>query len=484
MRIARQAPLPAAKPVALVVPHAGWEYSGPAAAAAYRAIHPGDYERVVIVGPAHRADFIGFSLNEWDGYRTPLGVIPICAEAATLRDRRVVVDATGADREEHSIEIQLPLLQQRLGAFCLIPILAGRTTPSMEQRLAERLAALHDHKTLFVFSSDFIHYGSRFGFTPYGTSASRAREQILTLEQAAVDLIQAGDTNGFRTYVASTGATICGQRDLAVMLELLPKILPQARGTVLAHYASFDLPGSPGDDGVGYVSMAFSDVATSPEPAQPPMGAPRERPVCRVDSPKLDAATGNALVGLARSALQTQLRGSGELRRALEELPDRDELYRIQAAFVTLQRQGRLRGCVGQVRPEYPLVEAVVRSAVSAALNDVRFDPVTGQELEDLTVEVTALEPIRPVGSWRNIELGRHGIVLEQQGRRALFLPQVPGEHGFSLEQTLAALSRKAGLAKDAWRSPGAKFYVFGAQVFKNASGPAGSATARGSDAL
>jgi AmmeMemoRadiSam system protein A/AmmeMemoRadiSam system protein B len=438
----------------------------------------------VIVGPAHRADFFGFSLNEWYGYRTPVGVVPICPEAARLRDRRVVVDATGADREEHSIEIQLPLLQQRLGDFCMIPILAGRTTPAMEQRLAERLAALHDHKTLFVFSSDFIHYGSRFGFTPYGASASRARQQILALEQAAVDLIGAGNASGFRAYVASTGATICGQRNLAVMLELLPKVLPQARGMLLAHYASFDLPGSAGDDGVGYVSMAFCDVATPPESSRPPMGAPRERPVCRADSPRLDAATGAALVGLARSALQTELRGTGELRRALEKLPDRDELHRVQEAFVTLQRQGRLRGCVGQVHPEYPLVEAVVRSAVGAALDDARFGPVTARELEDLTIEVAALEPIRSVGSWRNIELGRHGIVLEQQGRRALFLPQVPCQRGFSLQQTLAALSRKAGLAQNAWRSPGAKFYVFGAQVFEDASGPDGTTTARGSDAL
>ena len=122
MRVASAAPALPGKPVALIVPHAGWDFSGVAAAAAYRGLQRGDFSRVVIIGPSHHSAFAGFSINDWKGYKTPLGAVPMCPEAVTLRDGELVIDARGADQEEHSIEIQLPMLQQRLGSFCLLPI--------------------------------------------------------------------------------------------------------------------------------------------------------------------------------------------------------------------------------------------------------------------------------------------------------------------------------------------------------------------------
>jgi len=475
MRSTAAAPAPATRPLALIVPHAGWSFSGPAAATAYRSVHAGDYTRVVIVGPSHSGDFFGFSVNNWDAFATPLGEVPLCSEADTLRDGKLVTDVPGVDREEHSIEIQLPWLQDRLGAFCLIPILAGRTTPSMERALARKLAPFNDGRTLFVFSSDFVHYGERFGYAPYGRSARNARDKIFGLEIRAIRLIEAKDAPGFRDYLEATGATICGRRGLSVLLELLPLLGRDLRPTLLAHYASVDLPDAPSEDSVGYVSLAFAPAADEQSLAARALGAPSRPRVCRVDSPALKAQDGQRLVRIARAALRTELLGTDDLVRELGTLPARSELDRVQAVFVTLEEDGRLRGCVGQVRPQYPLVEAVVHSVLDAALNDTRFDPVTRDEIDRLSFEVTALEPLHPVPSWRRIELGRHGILLAARGRQALFLPQVPGEQGWDLEQTLGALARKAGLGEDAWRDPDARFYVFAGQVFKQQPARAGA---------
>jgi len=182
-------------------------------------------------------------------------------------------------------------------------------------------------------------------------------------------------------------------------------------------------------------------------------------------------------VRLARAAITSELRGTDDVERELAALPPRPELDRMQGVFVTLSRTdprevaqlGKLRGCIGQVLPAYPLHEAVVVAAVSAALEDPRFNPVTADELDRLSVEVTVLSVPRPVASWKEIKLGTHGILLDQNGRRAVFLPQVPGEQGWTLEETLEHLSRKAGLDGAAWRDPSTKFSVFEGQVIEEA---------------
>jgi len=193
-----------------------------------------------------------------------------------------------------------------------------------------------------------------------------------------------------------------------------------------------------------------------------------------VDAPPITDADGQRLVRIARAALNTQLRGADDLSRELSQFPTGSEYERLQGVFVTLNRtdpaeiasEGKLRGCIGQIFPALPVYEAVVEAAVSAALRDTRFYPVQPSELGRLEVEVTALSLPKPVASYQEIRIGTHGIVIEKGGRRAVFLPQVPGEQGWTLEQTLTELSQKAGLPRDAWRE-GAKFSVFTGQVFK-----------------
>ena len=135
-------------------------------------------------------------------------------------------------------------------------------------------------------------------------------------------------------------------------------------------------------------------------------------------------------------------------------------------AFVTLKKHGTLRGCIGTIEPVKPLHRAIVENAVHAALHDRRFRPVREAELSGLDLEVSVLSPPRPIPRWQDFRVGKHGIVLSKQGRRAVYLPEVAEEQGWTPEQTLTHLSRKAGLPLDAWRS-GARFEVFTTQIYE-----------------
>lgn len=141
----------------------------------------------------------------------------------------------------------------------------------------------------------------------------------------------------------------------------------------------------------------------------------------------------------------------------------------VRGAFVTLHQNGELRGCVGEISPRRPLYQAVREHAVNAGVYDNRFEPVRAEDLASLEFEISALTPPNAVSSYRDIILGRHGIVLRKQGQTAVFLPQVAPEQGWDLETTLKALSRKAGLPEDAWKHQ-AGFLVFEAEVFSEAS--------------
>jgi hypothetical protein len=471
LRQASAAPVPAGRPVALVVPHAGWAYSGVVAAAAYRLLAPGAFGRVVVVAPSHHGAFEGYALDDAPAYRTPLGEIPVSREAVEVLKApglaRVVAGVTGP---EHAVEIELPFLQAVLGRFSLVPVLVGRVDAAAQEAFALRLAMLDDGKTLFVFSTDFTHYGPRFEYSPFGSTAS-AGAKIRALDAAAIDLLCRVDADGFRAFVKEKDATICGRSGLGTMMELLERIAPKTKGTLLAHWASGEMPGSRDDSSVDYAALAYTRGG---EAAGPALTAPLAMLPVEPSAPPLPDSLGRTLVRVARGALEAELkRDTAHLDVALRELGDAPEASRLQAVFVTLKntdplevaRLGELRGCIGQVVPTYALDLAVVKSALDAALQDPRFPEVEATELAKLSVEVTVLSPIVPTGSWKEIRIGTHGIVLSKGGKRALFLPQVAVEQRWTLEETLDHLALKAGLSSGEWRS-GASFSVFTGQVF------------------
>lgn len=183
-------------------------------------------------------------------------------------------------------------------------------------------------------------------------------------------------------------------------------------------------------------------------------------------NPTLTADDRKALLVLARKTMALAMEGRApETPEEVGIVPSEAMMQRM-GGFVTLTMDGELRGCIGEIFPRRPLAQVVLDHALSAAFDDPRFPPLTVAELPRVRIEISALTPPVPVASSRDIEIGRHGMVLELGNRSAVFLPQVAPEQGWDLPTTLAALSQKAGLCNDAWKDPRVRFTVFEALVF------------------
>ena len=442
---------PAAAPVpgirGLIVPHAGYVYSGATAARAYAAVRGSAFRTVMILAPSHYSAFRGLSIPDVSAYRTPLGDVPLASEAcrALRRASPLIAAREAAHAREHSVEVELPFLQATLGRFSLIPILVGRLEPGDYPLLADLLAPYVRDGTLLVASSDFTHYGPAYGYVPFTREVER---RIRDLDSQALDRILALDRPGLLAWRERTGATICGIRGIGLLLELLRRG-PAVRGRILGYTTSGALAGD-FTNSVSYAAVLFHgrDPVMSLTPAEK-----------------------KSLLVLARRALEARLRDGRDLADPPPGVALSPRLREPAGAFVTLERDGELRGCIGFIEPIRPLYRAVMENAVSAATRDFRFPPVEAEELPRIRIEISVLTPLREIPGPEAFEPGRHGIVLEKQGHRAVFLPQVAAERGWDRETTLEHLCRKAGLPPDAWRR-GARFQVFEAEVFREQGPP------------
>lgn len=441
-------------PNILILPHAGWAYSGKIAWRAARLVKGGGFRRVVVLAPSHRV-WIENRLvaPEANAVATPLGEIPIDKEwIDRLALRAPVLRNDKVHENEHSAQIEYPLLRLALGSgFKLAPFIMGSLGPDQMAMCAKALAQLVDKGTLLVVSSDFTHYGSDFSYTPYGTDGGeKVRERVAEVDAEAFSHVEKRDADAFAACVAKTGATICGH----VPIEFAVRALPADASLSRVAYATS------GDDDRDFSRFVCYLSAAG-------------RAEWRGEGERvLDDEARSFLLRVARESMEYAVRSGGA--RSSATVLGADAQVRVPSAvlakmgaFVTLndKASGALRGCIGEIMPMRPLVEAVAARAVDSALHDPRFPPVTERELAKLRVEVSALTPPAPVKSWRDIVLGRDGMTLEKGGAFAVFLPQVAPEQGWDLPTTLTYLSQKAGLAPDAWRE-GASFETFQAEVF------------------
>src|SRR5207302_325353 len=213
------------------------EYSGPTAARAFAAAGAG-VRRAIVLAPSHFAGFRGAALLPMRGYRTPLGVVPIDAEATAALARAPLVRPNPAVfMREHALEIQLPLLQGLAPECALVPLLVGSLEPGDAAALAAALRALLEPGTLLVASSDLTHYGRRFDYLPVPpTDASAVAAAVRRLDEGALERIVARDADGFAAYVEPTGATICGRHPIEVLLRA-PPAAPRRRARKVAKHA-------------------------------------------------------------------------------------------------------------------------------------------------------------------------------------------------------------------------------------------------------
>ena len=445
-------------PNVLILPHAGWAYSGETAWTAVRMVHGAKFRRVVVLAPSHRA-WVEDRLvaPEADAVSTPLGEIKV--DRDWLDRLALLAPVARNDRihsAEHSTQIEYPLLQLALGnGFTIVPLVMGSFGADQMGMCVRALARLMDAETLLVISSDFTHYGDDFSYTPFGKGGGEdVRRKVAVSDDEAFGHIAKGDADAFAAFIKRTGATICGH----VPIELALRAFPQGTSLVRMKYAT-------SSDGDGDYSRFVCYVAAA--------GCAKWRGEWSV---VLSADDRAYLLRIARESMEHAVRSCSSsplVRHSLGEggfpiphNPPKSTLAKM-GAFVTLNDKatGALRGCIGEILPMRPLVEAVAARAVDAALRDPRFSPVSERELGGLRVEVSALTPPKRVASWRDIVLGRDGMTLEKDGCFAVFLPQVAPEQGWDLPTTLSYLSQKAGLPSDAWRE-GATFETFQAEVF------------------
>ncbi|HIJ37296.1 MAG TPA: AmmeMemoRadiSam system protein B [Rhodospirillaceae bacterium] len=393
-------PSEAVPPKAVIAPHAGYIYSGSVAASVYAPLSARrrDISRVVLLGPAHRLAFGGIAASSAEAFATPLGRVALDQEAiASLQGMPDFGILDAAHKAEHSLEVHLPFLQMTLDRFRLIPLLTGAVSVESVAHLLGRLWG--GSETLIVISSDLSHY------LDYARAQSLDSQTRLAIEQ--------GDEEAIGPEQA------CGRVPILGLLRLAKQLGLAARTVDVRN--SGDTAG-PKDRVVGYGAWAFASVPAKDEELR---------------------RQGPSLIALARQAIEDRLAGV-----ARPVLPDAQS---FGAAFVTLHRQGQLRGCIGSVTAWRPLRVDVADNALKAAFEDPRFPPVTAAELSDLEISVSVLTPPEPLTFTDEADLLRKlrpridGLIIEEGARRALFLPAV-WEQLPNPEDFLGHLKQKAGM--------------------------------------
>lgn len=472
----RSGPPPSIRPdqlVALIVPHAGYPYSGPTAAAGYRILGERKPRRVILLGPSHSQAFRGVCLSRFDFFETPLGAVPVDSDGTSkLRRCPLVRVDDEPHRYEHSVDIQLPFLQEVLGdfPFTVLPVLVGSLEEEDYPLLAASLRELLDDGTVLVISSDFTHYGPRYGYMPFQQD-ERIAERLRSLDDGACKAILQLDRKGFLAYQSKTGITVCGYQPIALLLDLLPQ---NSQGHLVSYTTSGQVTGD-FENSVSYACLAFlrgSPAETHPggsEPRQPEAMKEEKQPGQEraKEGSSLSASEKATLLRLARETLESYVRlgkTPDPLSGSFQITPN---LKAQRGAFVTLKLHGVLRGCIGYIQLQEPLYAVVQENTINAASRDSRFAPVQADELSSIEIEISVLTQPKPVASYKDILLGVHGIILRKGSGQAVFLPQVAPEQGWDLTETLRHLSLKAGLARDAWKHPDATFSVFTAEVFE-----------------
>jgi len=419
---------PAGKIVALIAPHAGYGYSGQVAAHAYCLVQGKDYKTVVIIGPSHRYGFKGCSIYLKGAYETPLGIVEVNeALASELSEATGFKYVPQAHQQEHSIEVQIPFIQKVLPSAKIVPVLMGIQSRKTIMTLANGLSEiLPGKKALVIASTDLSHFFPK----------QKANET----DSNTIKLIQSFETDTLLGKLDRRENIMCGGGP--VVSTLLYSQSQGEPGAEILQYADSSDAGGSQSEVVGYAAAALYLKGT-----ESPAG--------------LTARVKEELLQLAGSAINQFIKE----KKLIDYKTKNPELLTKKGAFVTLKKKGFLRGCIGFIEPVLPLYETVIRAAIYAACQDLRFPPVTADELKDLEIEISVLTTPQRIHDPLLIEVGKHGLIIAKGDHRGILLPQVPVENSWRREEFLERACLKAGLPRDAWTS-GAEIYIFEAIVF------------------
>ena len=424
---------------ALIVPHAGYYFSGNVAAAAYMTINTKKrYKRIFLLGPSHHEWLNGASVNtEADYYATPLGNVKVDHETAInlTKADSIFTYHRSAHSQEHCLEVQLPFLQCRLGDVPpIVPIIISTNDYYKLKRVADVLKPYFTDENLFVISSDFSHYPSYEDACEVDAKTGKAIKTGNVDEFIAA--IEANANSGKRNLATSA----CGEFAIVTLMLMMDG---QYDVKHLMYQNSGDIDNYDHNRVVGYHSFA----------------------ILRRDNTSFNLSDDEkkTLKGIAFQSIKETLDGKPIAQPIFN--PQFSILNLKCGAFVSLHKFGRLRGCIGHFGEDYPLHEIVARMARAAAFEDPRFMPVTSDELADIDIEISVLTPMRRIQSIDEFQLHRHGIYIKKGFRSGTFLPQVADEVNWTKEEFLGHCAQdKAGIGWDGWRD--AELYVYEAIVF------------------
>ncbi|MGW8314676.1 MAG: AmmeMemoRadiSam system protein B [Bacteroidales bacterium] len=425
----------------LIVPHAGYTYSGVVSASGYESIpKTAHYKNIFVLATSHREQFDGASVYAAGNYITPLGEVKVNLDLARtlINEHRSITYRPEAHDREHSIEVQLPFLQYSMEELPpIVPIVMGNSSLAGARELATALYPYFIPENLFIVSSDFSHYPSY--------------EDAVRIDRGTAEAITTGDPQQFynilrknsREAVPNLVTSACGWSSILAVLYMAEK--KEMEITPILYRNSGDSRDGEKSRVVGYWALAghLMDISELPF--------------------RLEQSEKNALLRLSRKTLETYIKKG--------TLPEIDPsglspvLRQPAGAFVSLYAGGRLRGCIGEFNPSQPLYDVVQRMTVAAATRDPRFAPVEPPELPYLSIEISVLTPLHRIHSIEEFQLGKQGIYMTKDGKSGTYLPQVAEETGWDTEEFLGHCSRdKAGLGWEGWKS--AELYTYEAIVF------------------
>lgn len=430
--------LPAHKRLrALIMPHAGYIYSGLTDAHASLVLKEKEFAKVILIGPDHRIGFQNGAISDVKAYQTPLGLIKLHRDAEKLRNVSNLFRAIPAsDRSEHSVEVILPFLQRYLKDFELIPIVVGSADPG---QLTEPIEPFLDQNTLLVASSDLSHN------LPYSEAVSRDKETINMILNLEFDQLAESDNRA------------CGKVPILIVINLARRY--NWKPVLLYYSNSGDTAGSR-ERVVGYTALAFYGESLMKDNNN--------------SAHQLTKEQGQALVKLARKTLMERFGKkvdpdiSDSLAVALKDSCFQDR----RGTFVTLTINGQLRGCIGNLSATESILEGVRRNALNAAFHDYRFSPLTEKELDRVDIEISILTEPKPLeyldssDLLKKLRVNVDGVIIRKGTHSATFLPQV-WEQLPRPEDFLNHLCAKAGLPTDAWRKTGLEVMTYQVQYFE-----------------
>ncbi|WP_321997476.1 AmmeMemoRadiSam system protein B [Draconibacterium orientale] len=424
---------------ALISPHAGYIFSGEVAAAAFQQIPANkSYQNIFVLASSHRYSFGGAAVYTEGNYETPLGEITVNKKIGKelLASSPVFSEHDESHLYEHSLEVQLPFLQYRLGNdFTLVPIILGTHSAGICKKLAKALRPYFTPNNLFVISTDFSHYPSYQNakladqLTADAICKNKPKKLLKTLEKNKAKKI------------GHLATSLCGWTSVLTLLYLTKKKDFEYKQLAYKNSGDSKLYGEK-DRVVGYWAIGVYEKAVF----------------------EISRSEKQEILQLARNSIARFL---GEDIK--EKRPDKSNdsiLDQKAGAFISIYINNELRGCIGGFAGKKTLREMIKRFAVSAT-NDQRFDPIEPSDLQNMTLEVSVLTPLKKIKSIDEFELGKHGIYIKSGLNSGTFLPQVVEKTGWSKEEFLGRCAKnKAGIGWDGWKT--AELYTYKVVIVKD----------------